>query len=324
MSSGKITVVGLGPAGAELLTVETVELLHSGAPVWLRTSRHPAAAGLDIAGSFDSLYETLDSFEEVYSSIVAELIDLARGGGSVVYAVPGSPSVAEHTVELLRVHDAVSSREITLDVRPAMAFTDLCWGALGIDPMAEAVTIIDALTLSVQGAGRIGPLLITQVHSREVLEEVISILDDVAPETVTVLQGLGTTDALVAEMPWEDLRGTLEPDHLTSLWIPRLAESLAESLLRLEDAVRSVQNESPEALPRTLAFLRSAFPTATDSVVAAIDDLIAGSQDAQFDAEEGLADLLYLTVLHTRLAAEAGYFTIENLAQTAVERHSNT
>ena len=116
MSSGQITVVGLGPAGPEYLTAETVELLNGNAPVWLRTSRHPAADRLDVAGSFDSLYESLDSFDQVYSTIVDELIALARtaamsDGGAVVYAVPGSPAVAEHTVELLREHDAVTSGE---------------------------------------------------------------------------------------------------------------------------------------------------------------------------------------------------------------------
>lgn len=321
MTTAKISVVGLGPAGPEYLTAETLDLLQGGEPVWLRTSRHPAAEGLNVAGSFDSLYETLDSFEEVYGAIVSELIELARTQGSLVYAVPGSPTVAEHTVELLRVGDAVTSGEVELDVRPAMGFTDLCWGALGIDPMAEAVTIVDALSLSVQGAGRIGPLLITQVHSGDVLEDVISILDDVAPEAVTVLQGLGTANELIQETPWSELRSAVTPDHLTTLWIPRLSETLGAAFARLDELVREQRAQTGSIEPEVaFAQLRSSFPDAAATVATAVDAVLAGDSDAHFDLEDALAQAMYQLAMHGRLAAEAGWFTIEDVANTSARQ----
>ena len=317
-----ITVVGLGPAGSAYLTSETVEMLHGNAPVWLRTSRHPAAEGLTVAGSFDSLYESLDSFSEVYTAIVDSLISAVGESGALVYAVPGSPAVAEHTVELLRAHEAVRSGEVTLDIRPAMAFTDLCWNALGIDPMAESVTIVDALLLAMQGAGRIGPLLITQVHSAEVLDDVITLLDDVAPSSVTVLAGLGTDDELVLEVPWTDLASVVSPDHLTSLWVPRLSEPLGVTLTRLDELIRSVREASPQEIEESLRVFRAHVPKTASGVTAAIDGVLDGVDDAAFDLEDALADLLHTVISLTRAAAEAGFFTIDELAQSAYDRHS--
>lgn len=319
MATPRITVVGLGPAGSELLTAETAALFQSGTAVWLRTSRHPAAADIDAAGSFDHLYETLNSFEDVYSTIVETLIELAQQDGHVIYAVPGSPVVAERTVELLRAAEPVTNSTVDLNVRPALAFTELCWTALGIDPMAEAATIIDAFELSVHGTGRLGPLLVTQVHSAEVLSEMIDVLDDVAPPAVTVLARLGSADALVQEVPWAELRTAVDPDHLTSLWIPRFGAPLASALVQLDEDLRNIVANSDRAA-FSLESVCAGLPQATDSVANAISLYLADDHDAQFDLEDGLADLLVLVMLHVRLSAEAGIFTLDDLADTAQKK----
>ena len=57
----------------------------------------------------------------------------------VVYAVPGSPLVAERSVELLRADDRVD-----VTVLPALSFLDLAWAALGVDPLAAGVRLMDA------------------------------------------------------------------------------------------------------------------------------------------------------------------------------------
>ena len=103
--SGRVIVVGLGPAGPDLLTVGAQQVIQSAPVVRLRTSVHPAAALID-APSYDHLYETLDSFEAVYEAIVDDLVALSAHG-DVVYVVPGAPTVAEHTVELLVARDDV-------------------------------------------------------------------------------------------------------------------------------------------------------------------------------------------------------------------------
>ena len=130
----RIDVVGLGPAGPELITTETRALLDQGGPTFLRTSRHPSAAGISGTASFDHHYEQAGMVEEVYLSIVDDLVAAAIAEGRVVYAVPGSPSVAERSVVLLSDHDAVRSGEVDLVVHPAVSFVDLAAARLARRP----------------------------------------------------------------------------------------------------------------------------------------------------------------------------------------------
>src|SRR5205085_11692777 len=103
------------------------------------TVRHPAASVVPSAASFDALYETLATFDAVYAAVVERLVDAATASPiGVVYAVPGSPLVAEHTVELLLGDDRVD-----VVVHPAMSFLDLTWVRLGVDPFSAGVRVVD-------------------------------------------------------------------------------------------------------------------------------------------------------------------------------------
>ena len=95
----RVVIVGLGPGDVELLTLGTREAINSSATQFVRTRRHPAAAVMEAATSFDDVYETATSIDEVYPEIVERLFAAATEAGQILYAVPGSPIVAEHTVE---------------------------------------------------------------------------------------------------------------------------------------------------------------------------------------------------------------------------------
>ena len=160
-----VDVVGLGPGGADLITAGTAELLASGRAVYLRTARHPAASVVPSATTFDELYETLPTFDEVYATVVDRLVDAAIASpAGVVYAVPGSPLVAEHTVQLLIADDRVDAV-----VHPAMSFLNLTWVRLGVDPFSAGVRVVDGHSFAVEAAGERGPLLVAQCDTREVL-----------------------------------------------------------------------------------------------------------------------------------------------------------
>src|SRR5690606_7056717 len=129
----RVVVVGLGPAGADLLTAGAVEAIAAVPPAqrFVRTTRHPAAVAVEGAASFDHLYDAAASFEEVYAGIVEDLVAAARAHGEVLYAVPGSPVVAERSVELL-----LADERVAVEVQPALSFLDLAWARLGVDPVA--------------------------------------------------------------------------------------------------------------------------------------------------------------------------------------------
>ena len=75
-----LTIIGLGPGPAELLTFAAHRTLSEAQEVYLRTARHPTVAelpGHPDVHSFDHLYGTLPSFTEVYSAIIQQVWDLA-------------------------------------------------------------------------------------------------------------------------------------------------------------------------------------------------------------------------------------------------------
>ena len=107
MRKPRVVVVGLGPAGADLLLPAARAALERVPIRFVRTARHPAVADLAAEGialePLDLLYDSADDIDAVYAAIADRVVETAREHGEIVYAVPGSPTVAERSVELVRV-----------------------------------------------------------------------------------------------------------------------------------------------------------------------------------------------------------------------------
>jgi len=195
-------VVGLGPAGPDLVTAGARAAIERVPVRFLRTCRHPAASLLGDARSFDDVYDDAERLDHVYERIAALLVAEAEGHGEVLYAVPGSPLVAERTVTLLR--ERATAGDLELVVEPALSYLDLAWEALGIDPLAAGVRLVDGHRFAAEAAGERGPLLVAQCDHRHVLSD-IKLAVDVEPgagPVVTVLQRLGSADASVRSVAW--------------------------------------------------------------------------------------------------------------------------
>ena len=70
----KVTIAGLGPADASLLTPETRAAVEAAPVSILRTSRHPAAAVVEATMTCDDLYEAADTFDDVYAAVVERVV----------------------------------------------------------------------------------------------------------------------------------------------------------------------------------------------------------------------------------------------------------
>ena len=341
VSGPRIDVVGLGPAGPELITAETLGLIDGAGVAFLRTSRHPAASAFAALPTFDDRYESEPSFDAVYRAIVADLLESSRRHRSVVYAVPGSPTVAERTVSLLREDPEVMSGEITVVVHPALSFLDVAFARLGIDPVASGVRVVDAESFASSAAGERGPLLVAQCWSPSLLSEIKLSAEPPPGTTVTVLYHLGLDDERVWEVEWDDLDRSFEPDHLTSLWIGRLGAPVASELMRLDELVRTLRERCPWDREQTHGSLARHLLEESYEVLEAIDDLAAidarreasgvsaitpeMEEQAVSHLEEELGDLLFQVYFHSALAAESGRFTLADVAREVhdklVSRH---
>ena len=170
--TNSITIVGLGPAGLDRLRPhELGTLVDPSVIVVVRTVEHPAAsdlAALRPVVSCDDLYEAGSDFDDVYNSIVERVVSASREP-PVVYAVPGSAVVGERAVARL----VASARDagISCTVVPGESFIDAACAAVGVDPIADGLQILDARALSDPLPLQI-PSLITQIDSAFVAGEV--------------------------------------------------------------------------------------------------------------------------------------------------------
>ncbi len=315
-----ITVVGLGPAGPNEVTVGTMAAIEGHAVRFVRTSRHPSASVVGDAPSFDYLYDTLDTFDEVYESIVELLVAADREHGHVLYAVPGSPLVAEHTVERL-----IADGRVEVSLVPAMSFLDLTWVRLQVDPQRGGVRLVDGMAFAEEIVGERGPILVSQCHSKLVLSDIKCALID-PPSTVTVLQRLGLPDERIFELDWNDLDRSFEPDHLTSLWITELSPQLRNEMQRLVDTVGSLRELCPWDQQQTHLSLapyviEEAYELAEAIVKSESEDCqTAGESRALDHMIEELGDVLFQVVFHACLGNEDGRFSFEDVARGLSEK----
>jgi tetrapyrrole methylase family protein / MazG family protein len=308
----RVVVVGLGPAGPDLITAGARAAIDRIPVRFVRTSRHPST--IEGAISFDPVYEQAASMDEVYATIVATLVDGAVEHGEVLYAVPGSPSVAERTVELLRAEPRVE-----VEVLPALSFLDLVWDRLGVDPVATGVRVVDGHRFVIEAAGERGPLLVVQCDSRDVLSDIKLAVEDPPAEPVVVLQRLGLPDESVRAVPWDAIDREVDADHLTCLWVPQLAAPVGAELVRFSELVRTLRERCPWDREQTH---ESLVPYAIEETYELVEAIEEGDPE---HLEEELGDVLFQVFFHATLAAEAGHFTVADVARTVhdklVRRH---
>jgi tetrapyrrole methylase family protein/MazG family protein len=308
-----VRVVGLGPGDAGDVTLRTVELIRGSPVVRFRTREHPSAAAFSDAESYDELYERADSFDELYDAIVDDLVALATTAPDheVLYVVPGSPVVAERTVELLRERD-----DVMIILESAVSVMDVACAVLGRDPMSVGLRVVDALSSSGDFRGP-GPLLVLQTYSPEVLASVADRLPDGCE--VTVLHHLGLEDQVIRTLEAKELATFSAADHLTSLWVDGLRDAgeamndLVEFMKRLRAECPWDQEQTHASLTRHL--LEEAYETidALEAFDRSTTD--GGPDDALIDhVEEELGDLLFQIVFHAELGDEEGNFNFATIA----------
>ena len=345
---GMITIVGLGPGAVGHLSLETMSIMQGCEQVILRTAVHPTVAELANQGvkytSCDDLYEAGASFEEVYQNVVDRVLAAAQKG-DVVYAVPGSPLVAEKTVVLLR--EQAKAQAIGLTIKPSMSFLDLAYVVLGIDPIA-GLRIIDAQDFgAIADAGQY-PLMITQVYSQLVASDLKIALMENLPDDYELyfLRNMGLPDEECRPVQLFELDRQPNIDHLTSVYIPPMGEdedmpsgimAFGEDEDEEEDAVEAMVDTAsfddvdiqplvdvmrtlrePGGCPwdreQTHASIRSNMIEEVYEYLEAVD-----AEDTEGMREE-LGDILMQIVFHARMAEEAGRFDLQDVIDEVVDK----
>ena len=313
-----ITVVGLGPSDLSFLGQrQRNALLRPDARVIVRTVLHPAAEELGRLRPIeacDDLYETLDSFDDVYEGIVRRIVD-AAGASEVVYCVPGSASVGERSVSALR--KVANDRGIEVTVLPGVSFLDLAYEACSIDPIADGVQVLDARALPDPLPLHL-PTLITQVDSPLRASDVSVALGKTleVDHAITVLDRLGDDDEVVKDATVGSLAAYPASERTTVF-----VDATPSGLLGLIATNRILRVECPWDRKQTHHTLLTHLIEEAYETVDAISHLPleAPGGDTDFGAyaevEEELGDLLLQVVFHATLAAETGAFDVDEVAE---------
>lgn len=311
MTRPRVRVYGLGPGSAADLTLGTRHALECATVARLRTARHPVVEELGLTlASYDAWYEDAASFEELYARIVDDLIVMALSEGVVDYFVPGSPVVAEHTVELL-----LERAEVEVVVYPAVSVIDVACRALRLDPMARELRIVDALASSEPFRGP-GPLLVLQTYAPEIMAVVA---DRLPPQTsVIVLHHLGLVNERVEQCDASAL-SQFPADHLTSVYVEGL-RTAGDTVDDLVSFMRRLRSECPWDREQTHGTLTRHLVEESYEALDALEVLArqqeegdVGDESARH-AEEELGDLLFQIIFHAELGDEEELFNFATIA----------
>lgn len=326
--TGRVTVVGLGPAGGDLVTPAARRALASVALPLTRTATHPAVADLAAEGivlrALDAHYESATSLAATYAGIVDEVLDVAERDGEVVYSVPGNPAVAERTVALIRerLSDDLAEDPERLRIVAGLSFAELAWSRVGVDPQNGA-RLVDGHRFSTDAAGVSGPMLIAQCDRMSVLSEVkLTLLEILEPNTpVTVLQRLGSPDESVSDVALVDLDRVVEADPRTSVFVDTGEQTVAAEMAEFVALMARLRGPGgcPWDAEQTHRSLGRYVLEEAYEVVEAVQALPPAAPAGEVDpvayaalADE-LGDLLCQVVFHATLATEAGAFDISDV-----------
>ncbi len=316
-----ITVVGLGPGSPDAINQQTLRAINDATHRYIRTLRHPSAHLVADAVSFDDEYEKHEKFEDVYRTIAGRLVIEAQKHGNILYAVPGSPLVLEQTVQLLLL-----DKSVTTTLIPAMSFLDVAWSSLQIDPVDAGVRLIDGHRFAELTASETGPLLVAQCHANWVMSNIkLAHESATGDEPVIILHHLGLDDQKIVWTTWQNLDREIEPDHLTSIYIPKLSQPIAGELAKLHALARTLREKCPWDEKQTHDSLVRYLIEETYEVVDAINMLDPQDESTDEKFIEELGDLLYQIEFHATIAEQQGRFSIADVARSIhdklVRRH---
>ena len=307
-----------GPAGPTCVTAGTLAADRPGRRIrFLRTTRHPAASVVAGAPSFDDVYEAPSASTRSTAAIVD---GAGRRRGR---ARRGALRRARLAAGAERTRRPAARRRRPGRGRgrcPALSFLDLAWVRLGVDPLERRRPRWSTATASPSRRRGAGPAARRPVRQPRGAVRHQAGRRRRPPTPVTVLQRLGPARraGVRGGVGRPRPRRRARPPHL-ALRSPQLAAPVAGEVAALRRAgahaarasargTREQTHHTPHP-PPARGDLRGARGAST-----ALDDGDRADA-ATTHLEEELGDLLFQVVFHATLAAEAGAFTLADVAR---------
>ena len=325
-----IQLVGLGPGRPGQLTLEAREALDRAQRIFLCTAKHPLACQLaqdPRSTVLDYIFDEAESLDAAYQRLARTVVEQGRRS-TVVYAVPGDPSIGDGICQLIR-RDAAAASLSCRTVHGVSLIEPVC-AAIGLDPLIDGLQIVEAsaLILAVHGgaemsaadhfAGRYRPyeptrpLMIPQIDGQKILTSVKqALLQCYLPESpVNLVSDAGLEQERVWSGELDTVDRNAPTDRQMVLHVPPVNTILPRGDFGTLSSVVALLR-SPDGCPwdreQTHESIRHNLLEESYEAVDALDAADASS----FVGE--LGDVLLQVVMHAQFAREAGEFTIEDV-----------
>ena len=249
------------------------------------------------------------------------MITLAETG-SLFYAVPGHPLVAEQTVQWLV--EAEREGRVQLEIVGGQSFLDPIFNALRIDPI-EGFQLLDGTMFKRDDVHMSQHVLIAQVYDAYSASDVKLTLMEKYPEDypVTIVTAAGSSEELLRTVPLFELDRETEINNLTTIYVPPVTSQ--EDRLKEWSTFRSIvaKLRAPDGCPwdreQTHESLKKYLIEEVHEFLEAVHE-----QDDEAMVEE-LGDVLLQVFLHAQIGEDEGYFSLEDVLNSVstkmIHRH---
>ena len=332
----KLTIVGLGPGPADLLTREAYQVLDATEDLYVRTLHHPVVPTLPrriTITSFDDLADEASQDCLIDQNIADRVSVLARRPEGVVYAVPGSPMDGGSVRELI---DKAASLEIPVRLVAGISLLDLAFQSLRLDPRERGLQLVDALSIvgwsrrnegegfdPFRGDGRAldptRPALVVWYCSEEVARTIGRALSALYPDehVVSVVRlDAQSANPVVWSGTIEQLGGHLG-QPIACIYLPpldRLQDVAGFDTLRYIVARLRAPDGCPWDREQTHQSMKKHFIEETYEAIAALDE------DEWDKFAEELGDVLLQVIMHSQLGREERRFDLEDVLRAVNEK----
>lgn len=320
MKKHTITVAALAPDSGDMLACGVYDALRSAPRLLLRTAVHGVADRLKSEGvafeTLDALYEQTEDFDELCDLAVEKIIELARQGETLCYAV--SEPQNDATVRLLAKK---LPEDIELRVLAGMTLADAA--ACAVLPFGvntenlRTLTALSALETRVQANC---PQVITELDNRYLASDVKLWLGDLFDDETTVyfLENAAELSPKARAIELCELDRQEKYDHRTAVLVPAVSV-FDRSRASYEDFVQVVSRlRAPGGCPwdraQTHHTLRQYMIEEACEAAEAMD-----GDDPMKMADE-LGDVLLQVVLNSCIGAEHRAFTDRDVTSMAAHK----
>ena len=320
MKKHTITVAALAPDSGDMLACGVYDALRSAPRLLLRTAVHGVADRLKSEGiafeTLDALYEQTEDFDELCDLAVEKIIELARQGETLCYAV--SEPQNDATVRLLAKK---LPEDIELRVLAGMTLADAAACAVlsfGVNTEnLRTLTALSALETRVQANC---PQVITELDNRYLASDVKLWLGDLFDDETTVyfLENAAELSPKARAIELCELDRQEKYDHRTAVLVPAVSV-FDRSRASYEDFVQVIARlRAPGGCPwdraQTHHTLRQYMIEEACEAAEAMD-----GDDPMKMADE-LGDVLLQVVLNSCIGAEHRAFTDRDVTSMAAHK----